>query len=186
MMKAFLSVIIPAYNEESRIKPTIERIHAYLRENSRDFEIIVVDDGSSDGTASVVNLLSRKLGNINLIHNPTNSGKGYAVKAGVLSSQGNLMLTCDADLSTPIEELEKLVQYVNKGFDIAIGSRGLQESDIIVRQPWYRERMGKNVQYPRADAGHQGFQGYSMRVQTVQGRGCEKGLSKKSDKGIWF
>jgi dolichyl-phosphate beta-glucosyltransferase len=143
VMKDSISVIIPAYNEESRIQPTIERTHSYLSEKFRDFEIIVVDDGSTDKTVPVVESLGRGRGNIRLIHYPENSGKGYAVKTGVLASRGDFLLTCDADQSTAIEELEKLFPFMEKGFDVVIGSRGLGESDIVVRQPWYRERMGK-------------------------------------------
>jgi len=143
MMENSISIIIPAYNEELRIQPTIERTYSYLGEKFREFEIIVVDDGSTDGTVSVVENLVRDLGNIRLIHYPGNSGKGHAVKTGALASQGDFLLICDADQSTPIEELEKLLPFLPKEFDIAIGSRGLRESDIVVRQPWYRERMGK-------------------------------------------
>jgi dolichyl-phosphate beta-glucosyltransferase len=142
MIENSICVIIPAYNEESRIRPTIERTHSYLREKFREFEIIVVDDGSTDNTVSVVEGL-RGRSNIRLIHYPENSGKGYAIKTGVLASRGDFLLTCDADQSTPVEELENLLPFLQKGFDIAIGSRGLRESDIAVRQPWYRERMGK-------------------------------------------
>jgi dolichyl-phosphate beta-glucosyltransferase len=142
-MKDSISIIIPAYNEESRILPTIRRIHSYLSDKFRDFEIIVVDDGSTDNTAPVVENLGRTFSNIRLIHYPRNSGKGYAVKTGVLASRGYFLLTCDADQSTPIEELEKLFPFLDKGFDVVIGSRGLQESNILVRQPWYRERMGR-------------------------------------------
>ena len=143
LLKDSISIIIPAYNEELRIEPTIERTHSYLRERFRDFEIIVVDDGSTDNTVAVVEKLGRELGNIRLIHYPGNLGKGYAVKTGMLASRGDL-LTCYAGTNpTPIEELEKLLPFLHKGFDIVIGSRGLRESDIVVRQPWYRERMGK-------------------------------------------
>lgn len=142
-MKSSVSVIVPAYNEESRIPPTLERLCEYLKNHFREFEIIVVDDGSADNTAAVVNTLSLELEGLKLIRYGKNMGKGYAVRKGVLSSVGALVLMCDADLSTPIEELEKLRTFIEGGFDIAIGSRGLRESDIIVRQPWYREGMGK-------------------------------------------
>lgn len=142
-MGNFLSVIIPAYNEESRIGPTLERLIFYLTATSRKFEIIVVDDGSSDNTSSTVKKLGAGLNGIRLIHYDKNRGKGYAIRKGVLSSQGDLVLISDADLSTPIEEFEKLDVFIKKDFDIAIGSRGLDDSDIKVRQPWYRERMGK-------------------------------------------
>ena len=142
-MKSSVSVVVPAYNEESRILPTLERLRQYLKGHFREFEIIVVDDGSADNTASVVKALSLELKELNLLRYEKNRGKGYAVRKGVLSSGGAMVLICDADLSAPIEELEKLQTFIEGGFDIAIGSRGLSESDIIVRQPWYREGMGK-------------------------------------------
>jgi len=142
-MNDFLSVVVPAYNEETRITGTIEKIGSYLEDNFAESEIIVVDDGSTDGTASVITDLGRKFGNIRLIQYAENAGKGYAIRKGVLSSQGNLLLISDADMSTPIEEVERLIPFIRRGFDIVIGSRGLEESDIIVRQPWYRQNMGK-------------------------------------------
>jgi dolichyl-phosphate beta-glucosyltransferase len=142
-MKEPISIVIPAYNEESRIAPTLTRIHSYFRDKGSGFEIIVVDDGSSDNTALVVKDLSERLGEIRLIRLSDNAGKGGAIKSGVGSAGGALVLTCDADLSTPIEEVEKLSAFLQRGFDIAIGSRGLSESNLVVRQPWYREKMGK-------------------------------------------
>ncbi len=143
MRKDFISVIIPAYNEEPRISETLKKIHQYLRENFEDFEIIVVDDGSTDSTAALVSAIRNELSGIKLRQNGKNMGKGFSVKNGILSSKGNLVLMSDADLSTPIEELQKLLPFIDRGFDIATGSRGLKESDIVIRQPWYRERMGK-------------------------------------------
>ncbi len=142
-MKDFLSVVVPAFNEETRISGTIERIGSYLKENFAEYEIIIVDDGSTDGTAEVITDLGRKFGNIRLVRYPENAGKGYAIRKGVLSSQGDLLLISDADMSTPIEEVERLIPFIHGGFDVVIGSRGLEESDIIVRQPWYRQNMGK-------------------------------------------
>ncbi len=142
-MKDFLSVVVPAFNEETRISGTIERIGSYLKKNFAESEIIVVDDGSTDGTAEVITDLSRKFKNIRLIRYPENGGKGYAIRKGVLSSQGNLLLISDADMSTPIEEVESLIPFIHRGFDVVIGSRGLEESKIVVRQPWYRQNMGK-------------------------------------------
>jgi dolichyl-phosphate beta-glucosyltransferase len=142
-MGDFLSVVIPAYNEESRIPPTLEKLHRYLKDRYGDFEIIVVDDGSSDNTPSAVENLGQKLDGIRLVRYAENRGKGYAVRTGVLASRGTLVLMCDADLSTPIEEIEKLKRFIRDGFAVAIGSRGLKESDILERQPWYRENMGK-------------------------------------------
>lgn len=143
IMKDSLSVVIPAYNEKARIPDTLRRVSRYLKDRFREYEIIVVDDGSSDETGSVVEALSHELGHISLISYRANAGKGYAVRTGISSSKGNLLLICDADLSTPIEEYERLKLFLDQGFDIVIGSRGLQDSAILVRQPWYREHMGK-------------------------------------------
>lgn len=142
-MDDFISIVIPAYNEDLRIQPTLEKVFAYCKDRFRDFEIIVVDDGSSDNTSSLVKNLGQHLENISLIHYSKNTGKGFAVRKGVLSARGDLLLISDADLSTPIEELEKLVPFIQTDYDIAIGSRGLRESEIVQRQPWYRETMGK-------------------------------------------
>jgi dolichyl-phosphate beta-glucosyltransferase len=138
-----LSVVIPAYNEALRLPATLRRIHAYLEEAAPDHEIIVVDDGSTDSTAERTLEAASELRGIRLINNEVNRGKGYSVRRGVLSSRGQLVLISDADLSTPIEEMEKLLPFVRGGFDFAIGSRGMKESDIAVRQPWHREKMGK-------------------------------------------
>ncbi len=142
-MRDSLSVVIPAYNEEARLPGTLRALSDYLRGSFKEYEIIVVDDGSSDGTASVVGTMGRELPNLTLISYPVNAGKGHATRRGVFASKGDLVLTCDADMSTPIREYEKLVPFVRDDFDIAIGSRGLRDSDIAVRQPWHRERMGK-------------------------------------------
>jgi dolichyl-phosphate beta-glucosyltransferase len=138
-----LSVVIPAFNEATRVQKTVIRIRNYLKQCCKHFEIIVIDDGSSDGTASVLKETVGGLQEIRILHNAKNVGKGYSIKKGVLLSEGNVILICDADLSAPIEEADKLISWLDKGYDIAIGSRGLKDSDIAIRQPWYRERMGR-------------------------------------------
>lgn len=143
MREEFISVVIPAYNEELRITPTIKTIAEYLKGNFRDFEIIVVDDGSRDKTVSVVESLCHDERCLKLLKNNTNRGKGFSVRTGVMATSGDIVLFSDADLSTPIEESEKLLVWFDKGYDVIIGSRGLRESDIKVKQPWYRENMGR-------------------------------------------
>ena len=139
----FLSIIIPAYNEERRIKSTLKRISNYLTSNGYRYEIIVVDDGSTDGTFSLVKRMKGEIKGLRIIKNMKNKGKGFSVKRGFLSARGRYMLFSDADLSTPIEEIEKLISWFNKGYDIVIGSRALKESHIQIHQPWYRELAGR-------------------------------------------
>jgi len=134
-----LSVIIPAYNEENRIGRALETITAYLNKQPYRSEIIVVDDGSHDQTGSVA---ARTKG-VRCIRLDKNSGKGFAVRTGVLAAQGSHILFSDADLSTPIEEVEKCLYHLQKGADVVLGSRSLKDSHIIIHQPWHRELMGK-------------------------------------------
>ncbi len=139
-----LSIVIPAHNEEQRIGTTLSKIYNYLKTKTYDYEIIIVDDGSDDNTtqeAQQSELFKERV--LTVIKNPKNMGKGFSVKRGLLSSKGDYILFTDADLSTPIEELDKLFNYMKNGYDIVIGSRSVEDSNVRVRQPWYRERMGK-------------------------------------------
>ena len=139
-----LSVVIPAYNEEERLGPTLGRILDYLSGCGYPFEIIVVDDGSTDGTAAVARRVSETHRSVRLVPNETNRGKGDSVRRGGEEARGEYILFSDADLSTPIEELRRLFPpLLEEGCDIAIGSRAARGSDVRVHQPWYRELMGK-------------------------------------------
>ena len=141
-----LSVVIPAYNEEHRIGSTLERIVSYLSRRGHPFEILVVDDGSTDGTSRVVEdfkALRADFG-LRVLHNPANRGKGFSVRRGMLEAVHGYALLTDADLSAPIEEVAKLEREVIEGScDIAFGSRDLPGSDIQIHQPWLRENGGK-------------------------------------------
>ncbi|MBE0425214.1 MAG: glycosyltransferase family 2 protein [Nitrospirae bacterium] len=143
MRKEFISVIIPAYNESGRILTTLGRIDEYLRSCFKNYEIIVVNDGSFDNTGDIVLGAGEKITSVKYIGYQPNRGKGYALRQGVAHSTGDIVLISDADLSTPIEELEKLLNFYESGADVIIGSRALAESQIVVRQPWWREFMGK-------------------------------------------
>jgi dolichyl-phosphate beta-glucosyltransferase len=143
MDKVKLSVIIPAYNEAGRIGPTLARINEYLTGLGMDFEVVVVDDGSTDSTPDLVREAALSMPSLRLVKNGENRGKGYSVKNGFMNSGGGLVLFSDADLSTPIEELERFLPEVENGADIVIGSRAMRESNIIKRQPLYRMLMGK-------------------------------------------
>jgi len=141
MSDPWLSVVVPAYNEAARIQPTLDRIFNHLRRRGRPFEVLVVDDGSTDGTAERVD--ERAEPELRVIRSPRNEGKGAAVRRGVIASRGGLVLLTDADLSTPIEALERLEALLSEGAALVCGSRGLAASNIVEHQPFYRERMGK-------------------------------------------
>jgi len=142
--KCELSVVVPAYNEAGRIADTLRRIDSYLQARGLASELLVVDDGSTDGTAEVVRRLTAELATpLVLVSSAPNRGKGHAVKAGVLRACGRAVLLSDADLSTPIEELEKLRACVANGAQVAIGSRKMRGAVIEVRQPFVREALGR-------------------------------------------
>ena len=140
-----LSIVIPAYNEESRLPGTFDRILEWLRGQSLKFqEVIVVDDGSRDATAGVVDGYSKPPSSIRLLRNPGNRGKGYAVRHGMLDASGDWVLYTDADLSTPIAEVDKLHgAAVQQNAVIAIGSRAVDRSLVAVHQPVFREYSGR-------------------------------------------
>ena len=140
-----LTLVIPAYNEEARIPSTLEAISAYLRRGGYAFsEVIVVDDGSVDGTTGVVESYTKSFDNLRLIRNPGNRGKGYAVRNGMLQARGEWILFTDADLSTPITELDRVFEVVDRERAvIAIGSRALDRKLVRVRQPALREYSGR-------------------------------------------
>ena len=138
MKPKLLSVIIPVYNEQKQIKDTLKKIKKYLNKKNINYELIIVDDGSRDGT---YNILERVKG-INLLKNTLNKGKGYSVKKGILNSRGDYALFTDADLSTPINELDKFLKYISD-YDIVIGSRNMLTSKLVRKQPLWRVLPGK-------------------------------------------
>jgi dolichyl-phosphate beta-glucosyltransferase len=134
-------VVIPAYNEERRLPGTLERVIAYLEAQDYASEIIVVDDGSEDSTADVVEKVAAQHPQVRLIRND-HRGKGYAVRSGMLAAEGDYILFSDADLATPIEEVARLLALLRDSYDIAIGSRegiGARRYD----EPWHRHLMGR-------------------------------------------
>ncbi len=139
-----ISVVIAAYNEEKRLPESLSRIGTYMADKKLDHEIIVVDDGSVDRTAGMVEAMAAHIPSLRCIWYQRNRGKGFALRTGVLATKGDVVLVSDADLSTPIEELEVLWPIVAAGrCEVAIGSRALALSRIIKKQPWWRQGMGK-------------------------------------------
>lgn len=136
-----LSIIIPAYNEESRLPATLERIAAYLQDSGREAEVLVVDDGSKDGTAAVAEYFQIKIPSLRIVSNGVNRGKGFSVRHGMQEARGRIALFTDADLSAPIEEAGKLIDALEK-FDVAIGSRAMDRSLISVHESPFREFAG--------------------------------------------
>lgn len=143
MSAPYLSVVVPAFNEERRIGFCLGRLAEYFRKRRKRFEIIVVNDGSTDGTAAAVRIATRRVREARLVSYPVNRGKGHALRRGILASRGARVLFLDVDLSTRPEEWPKLEARLNRGADLAIGSRKMAGADLVQRQPWWRESMGK-------------------------------------------
>ncbi len=140
--KIYLSVIIPAYNEERRIKNTLLEIDEFLTTQNYNYEIIVVNDGSRDGTVELVKNLQKSVKKLKIISNQKNYGKGHAIRQGLLKASGEFRLFTDADNATSIEQIQNFLPFFQKGFEIVIGSRNLQNSRIKKHQPLYREILG--------------------------------------------
>jgi glycosyltransferase involved in cell wall biosynthesis len=137
------SIVIPAYNEGGRIPATLDSVISCVRKFGWDAEIIVVNDGSSDNTAAVVREIAKSAPELRLIENPGNRGKGYSVRSGILQALGEVVMFTDADLSSPMEEAQRLFDAIAAGADIAIGSRWLESSRQTHRQPFYRQFFGR-------------------------------------------
>lgn len=137
-----LSVVIPAYNEELRLPAYLAKILAYLEEQPLSSEVIIVDDGSRDGTAAMIERFSAENSNVRLIRLSQNRGKGYAVKIGMLKACGELRLFTDADGATPITELAGLKKAIEAGADAAVGSRALRDDSHTVKTQFHRKLMG--------------------------------------------
>lgn len=138
-----LAIVVPAFNEAGRIRPTLDAILQYGAGRGWRFEVLVVDDGSHDATSAVVQELARDHPPLRLIRNPVNHGKGYAVRSGVMSTDARRVLFTDADGATPIEEVERLWRALDAGAGMAIGSRALASTEVEVKARWYRRMMGR-------------------------------------------
>ncbi|HET7040491.1 MAG TPA: dolichyl-phosphate beta-glucosyltransferase, partial [Gemmatimonadales bacterium] len=133
--------VVPAYNEERRLAPGLRQALEYLARRGEPYELLVVDDGSRDETIRVAESFAPQ--GVRVVRHERNRGKGAAVRTGLLASRGRKVLISDADFSTPIEEVEKLERFLQDGTPLVIGSRGLADSQVRQRQPFYREMMGR-------------------------------------------
>ncbi|MBF9238057.1 glycosyltransferase family 2 protein [Hymenobacter sp. BT683] len=174
-----LSLIIPAFNEAQRIGPTLQRVHRFLAARPARFEILVVDDGSTDDTVALVTALAGKLPGLRVLCSPANRGKGHAVRVGMLAATGRVRLFSDADGSTPIEELDPLLQALAAGADIAIGSRYLAASRVTRPQPWGRRvwsrlvnRVVQRVLLPGVVDTHCGFKAFTAAAAAKTFAAC--------------
>ncbi len=187
-VQPFLSIVIPAYNEERRLSGSLEKVLAFLQSRDYPAEVIVVDDGSTDNTVGLVEGFMTRYPFVSIIKND-HRGKGYAVRTGMLAAQGTYVLFSDADLATPIDEVDKLLAFLEDGYDIAIGSReGLGAQRI--NEPGYRHLMGRvfNLLVRLVAVGgfqdtQCGFKCFRHEVaqdlfQRVQLYGAEAGLAK--------
>jgi dolichyl-phosphate beta-glucosyltransferase len=136
-----LSIIVPAFNEESRLPATLEKIACYIEREQKNIEVVVVDDGSTDCTAAVAESFHGKIAQLRVLSNGANKGKGFSVRHGSLEARGDITLFTDADLSAPIEEANKLLAAL-KDHDVAIGSRAVDRNLIEVHESVFREFAG--------------------------------------------
>lgn len=193
---AHYSIIIPAYNESARLGATLDRVLDHVAGRHWDAEVIVVNDGSRDDTAEMVLARSRTNSALRLVENPGNRGKGYSVRNGMLKAEGDVRLFTDADLSSPIEEADKLFSAIEDGADVAIGSRWLQPDTQAQRQSLLRQFYGRTfnlilrlllgLRFKDTQCGFKAFSRSSAQklfsMQTIEGWGFDAELLFLADK----
>src|SRR5688572_3839512 len=141
-MSVYLSVVIPAYNEEKRLPKTLKSVLEYLSRQKYSWEVAVVNDGSKDKTADLVRAVSVREPRVRLLQYGNNHGKGHAVRWGMTHTTGEMRLFMDADNSTTIDHVAYFMPYFSMGFDVVIGSRDVAGADIAVHQAWWKEKLG--------------------------------------------
>ena len=144
MTEPFLTIVVPAFNESSRLGGSLESIRSYAGSRTSILEVIVVDDGSRDRTPELLAEFASHFPAMRVLRNEQNRGKGYTVRRGVLEARGEFVAFTDADLSAPVEDVDQLLRALeSSGADAAVGSRALKRELIGVRQPWFRELGGR-------------------------------------------
>lgn len=171
-----LSVVIPSYNEEKRIKKTLESIAAFLARQNYKAEVLVVCDGATDKTAEISRSFSGKISNLRVIENKENHGKGYVARQGMLEAKGEHRIFMDADNSTSLDQIDRFLPFFKEGYDVVIGDRDLKESKIAVHQSRFKEVLG--------DFGN--FLIQSLAVPGIEDTQCGfKVFSKKASEEIF-
>jgi dolichyl-phosphate beta-glucosyltransferase len=182
-----LSIVVPAYNEENRLPNSLDTILAHIPGRYDFIEVIVVDDGSRDGTADCVREYARTHPAVRLLQNPGNRGKGYAVRNGMLNATGEWILFTDADLSSPIEEAAKLFAAATReNAQVAIGSRALDRSLIGVHQPASREYAGRIFNFVMRAVTGLPFLDTQCGFKLYQGEAARRIFSKQQLDGFGF
>lgn len=178
-----LSVVIPTYNEAANIRPTVEATLAWLRRQGLAWELLLVDDGSTDDTPAIERELAADAPGVRHLPCSPNRGKGYVVRHGMLAAAGDIRLFLDADYSTPIEELERLLPHIESGWDIAIGTRRVPEARIETRPPAHRHILGElYVKLARGILGSR-VSDFNCGFKAFRGRAAERlfSLSHRND-----
>lgn len=185
-MSIDISVVVPAYNEQDRLEPTVRDTVAYFRGRETVVEILVVDDGSRDSTAALVRRLGASFPEVKLIRLPANAGKGYAVRAGVINARGRLVLFADADGATPIAEIERLEAAIAGGADVAIGSRVTRSDGVRVNARFYRRIIGRAFHYLVKTLTVSGFQDTQCGFKLFRGDVAQDLFTRMRMKGFSF
>lgn len=166
-----LSIVIPAYDEVDRLGPSLRKVLDYLARRGEGVEVLVVDDGSGDGTAEAARAFAAE--GVRLLVHAANRGKGAAVRTGLAASRGRRVLITDADLSTPIEDLELLEPHLAEA-ELVLGSRGVAASRISERQPFYREWMGRTFNLMVRSAGVRGIRDTQCGFKLLDGEAARR------------
>jgi dolichyl-phosphate beta-glucosyltransferase len=178
------SVVIPAYNEARRLPPFLDTVVAYFEGRDEPYEVVVVDDGSRDGTAQVIE--ARRYASVSIIRREINSGKGTAVRTGMLAARGAYRLFADADGATPIEELKRLEAPLVAGADVAFGSRALRDPGVSVAARRHRVVAGRVFNWLVARLGLEGVSDSQCGFKAFTGRAAERLFQVLSTRGFAF
>jgi dolichyl-phosphate beta-glucosyltransferase len=170
-MSPELSIVVPAFDEAERLGPSLRRVLDYLARRGEGAEVLVVDDGSRDGTAAVARGFAAE--GVRLLSHPGNRGKGAAVRTGLAASRGRRVLITDADLSTPIDDVELLEPHLAEA-ELVLGSRGVAASRISERQPFYREWMGRTFNLLVRSAGVRGIRDTQCGFKLLDGEAARR------------